>query len=78
MYIVHIRKRNSFSLVCTSRKAIKFSKVIVYVRTIGWPEFRANLDNRCVSFIQFMFSSIIVIRSKSSMTIMYVFVRLCI
>ena len=49
-----------FSLVCTFRKAIKNFEVKVNVQK--WDlRFRARLENRCVSFIQFMFSYVIVI-----------------
>jgi hypothetical protein len=49
-----------FSLVCTFRKAIKNVEVKIYVkkRVIG---FREEIDNRCVSSMQLVFLSVVVI-----------------
>jgi hypothetical protein len=53
--------REIFFLVCTIRKAnIKMCEVKVNVQK-GAPWFREKVDNRCVSFILFMFISIVVI-----------------
>ena len=54
MYIVYIRERHCFSLVCTSRKAIKKSNIKVDVQ-MG-PYGLEKLGNRCVNFIQSTFS----------------------
>ena len=60
MSITYIRERHYFFLVCTFKKAIKNDEVKADVqkRALG---FRENFDNKCVSFIQFMFSFIVVI-----------------
>ena len=50
-----------FSLVCTFKRVIKNVQIKVDVQK-GALGFRENNDNRCVNFIQFMFSSIIVTR----------------
>ena len=62
MYIVYIRERYSFSLVCTSKNSIKFYEVKVDVQK-GALSFREKIDNRHVSFIHFTFSFIVFIRS---------------
>ena len=60
MYIIYIRERYCFSLLCIFSKAIKNVEVHVDVQKRVL-EFRGKFDNRCVSFIQFTFSSIVVI-----------------
>ena len=49
-----------FFLVCTFRKAIKKFEVDVNVQKRAL-RFKETIDNRCVGFIQFKFSSIVVI-----------------
>ena len=48
-----------FCLVCTSRKTINICELKVDVQE-GALIFREIIDNECVSFIQFMFSSSVV------------------
>ena len=60
MYIVYIREGYYFSLVCTFKNAIKNVEVKVCVQK-GALGFRERNDKRCVSSIQFTFSSIVVI-----------------
>ena len=54
---------------------LKFLKVDAQKRALRFIE---KFDNRCVNFVQFTFSSIVVMWSKSSMTTMNVLVRVCI
>ena len=60
MYIVRIKERYYFSLECTFRKVVKGWKVKINVQR-GALRFREKFDNRCVNFILFIFSFIIVI-----------------
>jgi hypothetical protein len=53
MYKVNTRERYDLSLVCTSRK--------VDVQEGGGLRSRKQTENRCVSFIHLMFSTIVVI-----------------
>ena len=50
MYVVCIRERYSFSLVCIYKKAIKYFEVKVDVQR-GPLGFRDFFDNKCVSYI---------------------------
>ena len=59
-YIIYIRVRCYLSLVCTFEKATKNLDVKVDVRK-GALGFRGNTNNEGASFIQFTFSSIIII-----------------
>jgi hypothetical protein len=72
-----MRERYYSSLVCTFREAINFFEVKVDVKK-GLLRSRENIGNRCVSFIEFTFLSIVIIWSWSSMVIMYVLVKVCI
>ena len=74
-YILHIRERCYFSLVCIFKKFIKNLNPKVDVQK-GTLKSREMFDNRCVSFIQFTFSFIIVM--WSSMCTMLILVRVCI
>ena len=58
-YIVYIRERYCFYVVCTFKEAIKNVGVKVDLQK-GAPRFRGKIDNRFVSFIQFIFSFIVV------------------
>ena len=62
MYIIYIRVRYCFSLVYTSKMAIKCYELKVDVQK-GALRFRGKYDNRCVSFIHFKLSSIICLLS---------------
>lgn len=57
-YIVYMREGYYFSLVCTSRKAIIIFEVKVDVQK-GALRFRGKFDKRFVTFVHFMFSSIV-------------------
>jgi len=59
MYIVYVWEMYCFSLVCTFRKAIKNFEVKVNVQKVEALRLRARFDNRCVNFIQSMFSYVI-------------------
>jgi hypothetical protein len=61
MYIVYIKERHLFSLVCTFRNAInKFEvKINVPNGALRFREFFTIYE--CASFIQFTFASIVVI-----------------
>ena len=61
-YVIYIRERYYFSLVYISKKVVNFFEVKVDVQK-GPLGFREFFYNNCASFIQFMFSSIIVIWS---------------
>ena len=50
MYIVYIRERYYFSLVCTFKNAIKNSEVKIDVQK-GASRIRENIDNRWTTFI---------------------------
>jgi hypothetical protein len=65
VYIIYIRERSYFSVVCTFRKAIKYIEAKVDVPK-GPLKFR-EFDNRCVSFIPFKISSIVIVWLQSSM-----------
>ena len=60
VYIVYMKTRYYFSLVRTSKKSLKKFELRVDVQKRAL-SFRGKLDNRCVSFIQFTFSSNVVI-----------------
>ena len=54
-----MRGRHYFSLVCTFKGYLEFEvEVDVNKSTLS---FRERIDYKCVSFIQYMFSSIVVI-----------------
>ena len=55
-------------------KAIKNFEVKVDAHK-GILTFRGKIDNKCVGFIQFVFSSIVVIWEASPMTIMSILVK---
>ena len=57
-YIVYTREEYYFSRVCTSRKVINIFKVKVDVQK-GALRFREKNNKRFVSFVHFMFSSIV-------------------
>ena len=63
--------------MCTYRKTIIFFEVKVDVQK-GALRFKEIFDNGHVSFIQLMFSSIVVRWSQSLMTIMYVLIKVSI
>ena len=58
VYIVYIRERYYFSLVCTFKKAIKNVEVKVDVQK-GPLGFRRKAENTFVSFIQFTFQPLL-------------------
>ena len=76
-YILYIREGYYFSLICTSERANNFFEVMVDVHK-GFLRFREEIDYRCVNFIHFTFSFIVVIWSLSIMATMHVLVRVCI
>jgi hypothetical protein len=57
VYVIYIRERYKFSLVCTFRMAIEFN-VKVGVQG-GALRFRPKNNNRCSIFIETTFSSIV-------------------
>ena len=59
-YIMYTKERYCFSLLCTLIKVIKNIEVKVDVQK-GALRYREKFDNRLVRFIQFAFSSIVVI-----------------
>ena len=58
MYIVYIRERYCFSLVCTFEKVVYLFKVKVDAQK-GALRFRNFFDNRCISFIHCYYMIII-------------------
>ena len=62
MYILYIKERHHyvFPLVCPSKKTIKKFEKKVDVQK-GVLTLREKLDNKCINFIEFAFSSTLVI-----------------
>jgi hypothetical protein len=60
VYIVYIRERYSFSLVCTFQKAIENVEVKINVQKMSL-RVRGKFGNRCASSIQFTYSCIVII-----------------
>ena len=62
-YIVYKRERNQFPIVCTFNKAINSFEVNIDSQKEA-RRFRETHGNSCASFIQVVFSSIVVIWSQ--------------
>ena len=77
-YIVYIRERHCFSLVRTSKNAIKFKMVKVDVQKGGVEGLNICFYNRCVGFIHIMFFSHCFHMVIVLMTAMFLLVRFCI